>query len=46
MERFPEEWLIPYNVACYLCQMERLDEAQAMLALARAKGGERVDTMA
>ena len=46
MERFPEEWLIPYNVACYLCQMERLDEARAMLEMARAKGGERVDTMA
>ena len=46
VERFPEEWLIPYNVACYLCPMDRLDEARAMLEMARVKGGERVDAMA
>lgn len=27
VERFPQEFLIPYNLACYAAQMERLDEA-------------------
>jgi len=43
---FPDEWLIAYNLACYLCQMNRLDEAEEMLAEATASGGEKVDQLA
>ena len=46
VEQFPDEWLIAYNVACYLCRMDRLEEAVAMLEIARAVGGERVDELA
>jgi tetratricopeptide (TPR) repeat protein len=27
-ERFPTEWIIPYNLACYCAQLERLEECQ------------------
>jgi len=43
---FPNEWLIAYNLACYLCQMNRLDEADAMLAEARTMSGEKVEQLA
>ena len=43
---FPDQWLVSYNLACYLCQLDRLDEAQAMLDTARAGDGERVDDLA
>ena len=43
---FPEEWLIAFNVACYLCRMDRLKEGEAMLEIARGVGGERVDELA
>jgi|TARA_B100001971_G_C18234580_1_gene566282 predicted Zn-dependent protease len=43
---FPDEWLIGYNLACYLCQMNRLGEAEEMLAEARTVGGEKVDQLA
>ena len=43
---FPDEWLIAYNVACYLCRMDRLEESVSMLEIARAVGGERVDELA
>jgi hypothetical protein len=33
-DKFPQEELIPYNLACYACQMRRLDEARAWLRLA------------
>lgn len=46
VERFPEQWLIAFNVACYLCRMDRLPEAEAMLDIARLTGGERVDELA
>lgn len=46
VERFPDEWLIAYNVACYLCQMDRLAEARALLEHARDKGGDKVDALA
>jgi tetratricopeptide (TPR) repeat protein len=29
--RFPREWLICYNLACYACQLQQLDEAQHWL---------------
>jgi predicted Zn-dependent protease len=28
-ERFPGEWLISYNLACYACQLGRLDEGKS-----------------
>ena len=45
-EIFPDEWLISYNLACYLCQMNRLPEARGLLELASAVGGDRVDALA
>jgi predicted Zn-dependent protease len=27
-EKFPKNWTIPYNLACYCAQLNRLDEAQ------------------
>ena len=36
VEKFPQEELIPYNLACYACQMQRLDEAREWLRLALA----------
>jgi tetratricopeptide (TPR) repeat protein len=33
-KRFPEEATIPFNLACYACQMGRLDEAREKLAKA------------
>ena len=46
VELFPDEWLIAYNVACYLCRLDRLSEATAMLKIAQAVGGEQVDELA
>jgi len=33
-KRFPEEATITFNLACYACQLGRLDEAREMLAKA------------
>jgi Flp pilus assembly protein TadD len=35
---FPKEELIPYNLACYACQLGRLDEAKAFLEVAFKRG--------
>ncbi len=32
-EKFPKEELIPYNLACYACQLQRLEEARTWLRL-------------
>ena len=45
-ENFPEEWMIPYNIACYLCQLERLGEAKPNLARALKIGGKGIRTAA
>ena len=37
-ERFPEEVVIPYNLACYRAQQDRLDEAWRWFAIAVALG--------
>ena len=37
-ERFPDEWLMRYNMACYACQLGKLDEAKRWLDLARTVG--------
>ena len=38
LERFPEEAIVPYNLACYTCQMGDLTEARSWLAKALAAG--------
>ncbi len=38
-EKFPEEPLIPYNLSCYACQMDKLDTAREWLRRALALGG-------
>jgi predicted Zn-dependent protease len=38
-EKFPEEPLIPYNLACYASQMAQFDQAREWLRLALALGG-------
>ena len=40
-ERFTEEWLIGYNLACYACQLGRLDEAKDWLKRAGKSGNSR-----
>ena len=39
LNEFPSEWMIPYNMACYLCQLERLEEAKLLLGKALEIGG-------
>ncbi len=46
MSQFPQEWMIPYNMACYLCQLERLDEAKPKLSVALVIGGSAIRTSA
>ncbi|MBA4146885.1 MAG: tetratricopeptide repeat protein [Verrucomicrobia bacterium] len=38
LERFPGDWLMSYNLACYACQMGELKEASRWLAGAMVKG--------
>ena len=38
VERFPDDWLIPYNLSCYSCQLGNLDAARRWLAKAFEKG--------
>ena len=38
-ERFPKEALIAFNLSCYACQMQRLDEARLWLKRAFKVGG-------
>ncbi|HZI31060.1 MAG TPA: tetratricopeptide repeat protein [Candidatus Binatia bacterium] len=37
-DQFPDEPVIAYNLACYACQMQRLDEAREWLQRAIAAG--------
>ena len=39
VDRFPEEYVIRYNLACYACQMGVLEEARAWLKKAIALAG-------
>lgn len=41
VDRFPEEFLIRYNLACYECQLTRLDEARSWLRKAIKVGGKK-----
>lgn len=46
-EKFREEPIVPYNLACYACQMSRLEEAREWLERAvRAGGKAKIKTMA
>ncbi len=38
VDRFPQVATIPYNLACYACQMQQLDEARRWLQRAAAVG--------
>jgi hypothetical protein len=38
-DKFPKEPIIPYNLSCYACQMQLLDEARAWLQRALKLGG-------
>jgi tetratricopeptide (TPR) repeat protein len=38
VDRFPKEATIPYNLACYACQLARLEEARQWLRRALAVG--------
>lgn len=40
-ERFPKESTIPYNLACYACQMKDLEGARVWFKRAVAAGGRR-----
>ena len=45
--QFPKVSTVPYNLACYTCQLGRLDDARAWLAQAQRLGGrERILAMA
>ncbi len=39
VEKFPKEALIPFNLSCYACQMQRFDEARVWLKRALEVGG-------
>jgi len=39
-DKFPEQWLIPYNLSCYCCQLGRLDEAREWFHRALTLGDE------
>ena len=39
IDRFPEEATIFYNLACYACQMDRMDDARKLLNRAMDVGG-------
>ena len=41
LETFPEEPTIPYNLACYACQLQNLDEARKYLKRAFSVGGKK-----
>jgi len=48
VDRFPKDFLVPYNLACYAAQMGRLDEAWEWLqkSIAAAGGAGRIKCMA
>lgn len=39
LPRFPDESVIPYNLACYAAQLGELDDARRWLETARQRGG-------
>jgi len=45
-DRFPKNATVPYNLACYCCQLNRLDEAEKWLKKAMAINESHVKRMA
>jgi tetratricopeptide (TPR) repeat protein len=41
-DQFPDEWVIPYNLACYCAQLKRIDEAEQWLQRAISRDQEQV----
>jgi Flp pilus assembly protein TadD len=41
LDKFPAEETIPYNLACYACQLGKPDDARALLRRAVAAAGDR-----
>jgi predicted Zn-dependent protease len=41
VDRFPEEWLMRFNLACYACQLGKLEEAMMWLEKAMALAGKK-----
>lgn len=41
LQKFPKEMLIPYNLACYQCQLGDLEEARGLLRVALKRGERR-----
>jgi len=39
LAKFPDVAIIPYNLACYACQLQQLDEARELLGRAIETGG-------
>ena len=46
LARFPKEWIFPFNLACYSCQLGRLDESRHYYHKAVVLGGAEVREMA
>jgi Flp pilus assembly protein TadD len=44
--KFPKNWTVPYNLACYCAQLNRLDEAEKWLKKSMAINEKAVKTMA
>lgn len=38
MEKFPEEWIAPYNLACYACEMQQTELARVLVKRALTIG--------
>ena len=38
MEKFPDEWIAPYNLACYACELRQLDTARILFKRALTVG--------
>lgn len=39
MEKFPKDCIVPYNLACYACQLQQQAKARILLTRAMALGG-------
>jgi tetratricopeptide (TPR) repeat protein len=46
IDRFPREWMMRYNLACYACQLGNLKEAWGWLEKAFELGGSKVKLLA
>jgi hypothetical protein len=41
LDRFPKHEIIPYNLACYACQLDQLDQARILFQRALATGNKK-----